>query len=228
VDAFAQKIEERVDRSRGKIRADIAHQRLVAMGYMGSERTSVARSPTRSAAGAEHGRRTRPWVVELGLWMQWDYGDGPTVDGRSTVLFCAWLAWSRYRVVLPLRDHTIASVVMALERALRAFGGAPTYALTDNGKTVSVDHVCGIAVRTPTIVAVGRHHGLTIATCVAADPESKGASDATVRIAKADLVPTDHNLRDASASFGELERACVEFCERVNTREHRITTARRR
>jgi len=57
--------------------------------------------------------------------------------------------------VLALRDRTLASVVMALDRALRAFGGAPTYALTDNEKTVSVDHVWGIAVRHPTIVAVG-------------------------------------------------------------------------
>ena len=66
---------------------------------------------------------------------------------------------------------------------------------TDNEKTVSVDHVCGIAVRNPQIVSVARHYGLTIATCVPADPESKGGSEATVRIAKADLVPTDHNLR---------------------------------
>jgi hypothetical protein len=38
-------------------------------------------------------------------------------------------------------------VVMALDRALRRFGGAPTYALTDNEKTVSTDHIAGIAVR---------------------------------------------------------------------------------
>jgi hypothetical protein len=30
---------------------------------------------------------------------------------------------------------------------------------------------------------------------VPADPQTKGGSEATVRIAKADLVPTDHNLR---------------------------------
>lgn len=169
------KIEEWVDRSRGRIRADVAHQRLVAMGYMGSERTTRrAVADAKRRWRAEHGRTTRPWVAEPGLWMQWDYGDGPIVAGRSTVLFCAWLAWSRYRVVLPLRDRSMASVVMALDRALRAFGGAPTYALTDNEKTVSVDHVCGIAVRNPTIIAVGRHYGVTIATCVPADPESKG------------------------------------------------------
>ena len=106
VDAFAEKIEEWVDRSRGRIRADVAHQRLVAMGYLGSERTTrraVAEAKRRWRA--EHGRRTRPWITEPGLWMQWDYGDGPEVAGRSTVLFCAWLAWSRFRVVLPLWDQ---------------------------------------------------------------------------------------------------------------------------
>jgi transposase len=224
VDAFAAKIEELVDRSRGKIRADKAHEKLVAMGYMGSERT------TRRAVAAakrrwrrEHGRRTRPWIPEPGLWMQWDYGDGPTVAGRSTVLFCAWLAWSRFRVVLPLWDKTMASVVMALDRALRRFGGAPTYALTDNERTVSIDHIAGIAVRHPQIVSVGRHYGVTIATCVPADPESKGGSEATVRIARADLVPTDHNLRAAYEDFARLEAACDALCERVNAREHRVT-----
>jgi transposase len=224
VDGFAVKIEEWVDRSRGKIRADVAHQRLVAMGYRGSERTTRrAVAVAKRAWRAEHGRRTRPWVTEPGLWMQWDYGDGPQVAGRATVLFCAWLAWSRFRVVLPLWDRTMPSVVMALDRTLRAFGGAPSYALTDNERTVSIDQVCGIAVRNPQIVSVGRHYGLTVATCVPADPESKGGSEATVRIATADLVPTEHNLRAAYEDFAELERACAAFGERVNTREHRVT-----
>jgi len=224
VDPFAEKIAEWVERSRGHIRADRAHERLVAMGYVGSERTTrraVAEAKRRWRA--EHGRRTRPWVCEPGLWMQWDYGDGPTVGGRSTVLFCAWLAWSRFRVVLSLWDRTMPSVVMGLDRVLRAFGGAPTYALTDNERTVSVDQVCGIAVRNPQIVSVGRHYGLTVATCVPADPQSKGGSENTVKIAKADLVPTKHNLRAAYESFAELEAACAALGERVNTREHRVT-----
>src|SRR5450755_1835882 len=129
---FAAKIDELVDRSHGQIRADVAHGKLVAIGYLGSERTTrrwVADSKRRWRQ--RHGRRTRPWIPERGLWMQWDYGDGPTVEDRATVLFCAWLAWSRLRVVLPLRDKTMPSVVMALDRALRMFGGAPTYALTE-------------------------------------------------------------------------------------------------
>jgi transposase len=113
--------------------------------------------------------------------MQWDYGDGPVVAGRSTVLFCAWLAWSRFRVVLPPWDKTTPSVVMALDRALRAFGGAPTYALTDNERTVSVDYVCGIAVRNPTIVSVGRHYGLT----------GRDRAQATSRLQRRGSVPSD-------------------------------------
>jgi transposase len=221
---FVAKIDELVERSHGRIRADVAHSKLVALGYEGSARTTrrwVAESKRRWRR--EHGRRTRPWIPEPGLWMQWDYGDGPVVDGRQTVLFCAWLAWSRYRVVVPLRDKTLPSVVIGLDRALRRFDGVPTYALTDNERTVSVDHVCGVAVRNPQIVSVARHYGLTIATCVPADPQSKGGSEATVRIAKADLVPTDHNLRAAYGSFGELEAACEEWMAHVNTRQHRST-----
>jgi transposase len=224
VGPFADKVEELVERSRGKIRADRAHETLVAMGYVGSERTTrraVAEAKRRYRQ--EHGRRTRPWIPEPGLWMQWDYADGPLVSGRSTSLFCAWLAWSRFRVVLPLWDRTLPSVVLALDRTLRRFGGAPTYALTDNERTVTQDQVCGIAVRNPKIVSASRHYGLTIQTCVPADPQSKGGSEATVRIAKADLVPTDHNLRPAYESFAELERECGRLCERVNARQHRVT-----
>ena len=43
------------------------------------------------------------------MWLQYDFGDGPVVDGVKTALFCAWLAWSRFRVVLALRDKTMPS-----------------------------------------------------------------------------------------------------------------------
>ena len=204
VDPFAVKIEELVDRS-GRGSGRIRRTKLVAMGYRGSDRTTrraVAEAKRRWRQ--KHGRRTRPWIPEPGLWLQWDYGDGPVVAARA-VLFCAWLAWSRYRVVVPLRDKTLPSVVIGLDRALRLFDGVPTYALTDNEKTVTVDHVCGIAVRNPTIVKVSRHYGLTIATCGPPTPE-QGRFEATVKIAKADLVPTDHNLRDDYADWRSWSR----------------------
>jgi hypothetical protein len=55
------------------------------------------------------------------------------------------------------------------------------------------------------------------------DPESKGGAEATVRIAKADLVPTEANLREQYACFAELADACLLWCEEVNARRHRAT-----
>ena len=51
--------------------------------------------------------------------------------------------------------------------------------------------------RNARMLEFGKHYGLTIATCVPADPASKGGSENTVKIAKADLVPTEANLLPA-------------------------------
>lgn len=74
----------------------------------------------------------RPWITELGLWLQYDFADGPLVAGRRVALLVAWLAWSRYRVVIALRDRTAPSVFAGLDRIFRIVGGAPTYLLTDD------------------------------------------------------------------------------------------------
>lgn len=227
IDPFVPKIEELVVRSNGKIRADVVHRKIKAMGFEGSGRTTrraVARAKKRLAEGQR--RVFRPWIPEPGLWLQWDWGTGPLISGRPTQLWCAWLAWSRYRVVIPVWDKTLPTVVACMDTTLRRLGGVPTYALTDNEKTVSTDHIAGIVVRNPDIVAAGRHYGLTIRTCVVADPQTKGGSEATVRIAKADLVPTATNLLERYRTFGELEAACKAFCTEVNEREHRETRRR--
>ena len=224
IDEYLPKVEEWVERSKGKIRADVAHDKLVALGFAGSERTTRrAVATVRAAFKAGRVRVHRPWVTEPGMWLQFDYGDGPMIDGVKTVLFCAWLAWSRFRVVLALRDKTMPSVFAALDVTLRKVGGVPTYLLTDNEKTVTVEHVAGIAVRNPQMLAFAEHYGATVHTCEPADPASKGGSESTVKLAKADLVPKDTNLLPAYGSFAELEAACESFCGLVNARVHRVT-----
>jgi hypothetical protein len=47
IDPFREKIEEWVERSRGRVRGDIAHDRLTALGYTGSERSTRRVSPPR-------------------------------------------------------------------------------------------------------------------------------------------------------------------------------------
>lgn len=224
IDDYLDKVEEWVDRSKGKVRADMVHAKLVWLGYTGSERTTRrAVADAKAAYRVGHRRVHRPWVSEPGMWLQYDYGDGPLVDGVKTVLFVAWVAWSRFRVVLALRDKTLPSVFAALDVTFRRIGGVPTYVLTDNEKTVTVEHVAGIPVRNPHLVEWARHYNVTVHTCVPADPASKGGTESSVKLAKADLVPTDANLLGAYESFTDLEAACDAFCELVNTRPHRVT-----
>jgi len=224
IEEFLPKVEEWIERSNGKLRADKAHEKLLLLGYGGSQRTTrraVAQVKKDYRAGRV--RVHRPWVTEPGMWLQYDFGDGPVIDGARTTLFVAWLAWSRFRVVLAIRDKTLPSVMAALDVTLRRLGGAPTYVLTDNEKTVTTAHIAGLPVRNPNMVAFARHYGITIHTCQPCDPASKGGSESSVKIAKADLVPKDTNLLAAYDSFAQLEAACEAFCLQVNARVHRVT-----
>jgi len=105
-------LEEWVERSRGRIRADVVHSKLVALGYAGSERTwrrAVAAVKAHYRLGRV--RVHRPWVTEPGMWLQYDFGDGPLIGGVKTTLFCAWLAWARFRV--GSTDHVQKGGVLA-------------------------------------------------------------------------------------------------------------------
>ena len=75
IDPFPGKVEEWAERSKGKVRAGKVHERLAAMGFAGTERTTrraVAAARARWRAG--HHRTYRPWITEPGLWLQWDWG----------------------------------------------------------------------------------------------------------------------------------------------------------
>jgi len=67
-DAPADKITEWIDRSQGRVRADVVHEKLCALGYKGFERT------TRRVVAAlkrtwrrENARAYRPWLSKPGL-----------------------------------------------------------------------------------------------------------------------------------------------------------------
>lgn len=82
---FTVQIAGWVAESRGKVAADVVHDKLVAMGYGGSARTTRrAVALARTAWRAENRRTYMPWVPEPGGWLQFDYGEGPRVDGRRT------------------------------------------------------------------------------------------------------------------------------------------------
>ncbi|MCW2915402.1 MAG: istA [Actinomycetia bacterium] len=66
IDPFLEKVEEKVEASRGKIRADIVHETLVAMGFTGTERTT-RRTVAEAKKAYKVGRRRvyRPWISSL-------------------------------------------------------------------------------------------------------------------------------------------------------------------
>ena len=221
VDAYRPKIEELVEQSQGQIEARVVFSRLVSMGYEGSRR--VVERVVRACKDdyvAAHRRVHRPLVPSPGQWLQYDFGDGPVVAGQKTILFVAYLPWSKMRFVAPMLDKTLPSVVTVLDRAFRYFGGTPDMVLTDNEKTVTVDNVCSLPVRHHKIVSMARFYGTTIHTCEPYDPATKGGVEASVKVAKADLVPRETNLLGEYECFADLDAACEEFTTSVNTRRH--------
>lgn len=223
-DAYQKHIDQYVTDSKGSIRADEANEWLQRLGYTGSERsTRRAVNLAKRAWRAVNQRVHTPWVTEPGRWLQYDFGDGPVIDGVKTILFVAWLAWSRYRIVIPLRDKSMPSVFAAIDQGFRIIGGAPTYVLTDNEKTVTAMHIAGIPVRNKQAVTFAKYYSVSLLTCEPADPASKGRVENAVKVAKADLVPKDTNLREEYESFAQLVQACDEFMTMVNDRVHRTT-----
>lgn len=76
-EAFAEKITEWIERSSGRVRADVVHDKLAAMGYRGSPRTT--RRVVAALKATHHHDRHRlykPWITEPGAWLQYDFGTG--------------------------------------------------------------------------------------------------------------------------------------------------------
>ena len=71
IDEFLPKLEEWMEHSRGKVRADKAHEKLLALGYAGSERTTRrAVAAARREFQVGRVRVHRPWVTEPGMWLR--------------------------------------------------------------------------------------------------------------------------------------------------------------
>lgn len=64
-DPYRAKVDEWLEGLRGKVRADICHAKLGALGYIGSERTTRGDVATAKKA-CRQGRVYRPWVPETG------------------------------------------------------------------------------------------------------------------------------------------------------------------
>jgi transposase len=224
IDAFRGKIEELVARSDGRIRADVVHQRLVAMGFTGSDRgTRRAVAEAKAAWQAGHRLLARPWAAEPGMWLQFGWSEGPRVSGRRTQLFCGWLPWSRYRLIVPTWDRTRAELRSAMDTTLRGLGGAPAYLVGNDARMLTIDPATGASIVHPELLAIGRYYGCQVAGCQPFTSVGTGGGEHAVKIARDDLAPTTTNLLAGYDSFVELARACALWCEQNNGRQLRKT-----
>jgi len=219
IDPWMGEIDERVERSHAKIRADRAFDKLKALGFEGSERT-VRRAEVEANCRRGWRRVRRPWMPEPGMWAQWDWGAGPVIAGRRTSLFCAWLAWSRFQVVAPTRDRALVTVIGCVDRAMRVFGRALTFWLTDNERTVTIDHVAGIAMHHPEMSAAitgSRWRRVCRQTRV----QRRLGSDGEGRQGRSSA--HRRQLAQHYTSWAELAEACDAWAAHINSREHRVT-----
>ncbi|MFE5371194.1 hypothetical protein [Streptomyces mirabilis] len=130
------------------------------------------------------------------MWLQLDWGEGPKVAAPSCS--APGCPGPGSGVVIPAWEQTLGPLVACLDATLRRLGRVPCYVLADNPRTVTIDRVAGIAVHHPEIAAAAK------STCEPFDPKSKDDVEATVRIAKADLVLTTANLRREYGPFAAL------------------------
>ena len=84
IDDWRDVLEGWVADSKGKIRGDKAHEKLLQLGYTGTDRTTRrALAEIKSQWRLGNTRVHRPWITEPGLWLQYDFADGPIVAGTQ-------------------------------------------------------------------------------------------------------------------------------------------------
>ena len=177
-------IAERVRSSDGRISAKRLLPVAQAAGYAGSAR-NFRRAVAAAKSDWRRQRRVyRPWQPTPGehLVMDWT----PVADGWQ--VFCAVLAWSRWRFVRLARDQRAAITMGFLAECFEELGGVPAVVLTDRMGCLKGAVVANVMVPTPEYVRFATHFGFRPDFCEAADPESKGMVEALCRYVQVDLV----------------------------------------
>lgn len=204
-------IEERVRQTDGRISAKRLLSEARTAGYEGSAR-NLRRAVARAKAGWRRRRRMfRPWVPRPGEHLVIDWG----TEGGLQV-FCAVLAWSRFRFVGFATDQRRSTTLRLLAECFEALGGVPAVVLSDRMGCLKATTVAGVVVPHPDYVRFAAHYGFRPDFCEPADPESKGMVESLVGYAKSDLVVGLGPFRDV----GEANEAAPRWCEEINGRLH--------
>jgi len=212
-DAVTGLVAERVGKTAGRISAKRLLPAARAAGYGGSDRNfrrlvAVQKQLWRR----DHHRGRRPAVWSPGEHLVIDWGS----EGRLHV-FCAVLAWSRFRFTRFAADERAETTLGMLAECFEVLGGVPGKVLADRMGCLKGGVVANVVVPTAEYVRFAAHYGFRPDFCEAADPESKGIVENLVGYAKRDLMVPGAPFAGLAAANAAAESWCTEVNAAVHS-----------
>lgn len=204
-------IRQRVKSTAGLISAKRLLPQAKAAGYTGSAR-NFRRAVSQAKKDFRLRRRVyRPWIPSPGEHLVIDWSPAGGLQ-----MFCAVLAWSRYRFVRFATNQTRETTLRLLAECLEELGGVPAVVLADRMACLKAGVVANVVVPHPEYLRFAAHYGFRPDFCEAADPESKGVVENLVRYADYDLA-----IPAGGWSTPELANPDAEvWCAEVNDQLH--------
>jgi hypothetical protein len=212
-DVVRDLVVARVDKTHGRISAKRLLPEARAGGFAGSARNfrrlvALTKAEWRST----HHRGRRPAV--------WAPGDTLVIDWGSQGdlhVFCAVLAWSRWRFVRFAADERADTTLAMLASCFEELGGVPKVVLADRMACLRGGVVANVVVPTPDYVRFATHYRFRPDFCEGGDPASKGIVENLVGYAKSDLVvPAELDVD----RLAEANDAAMVWCQEVNEALH--------
>ncbi len=219
-DAVAELVTERVEKSQGRISAKRLLPVARAAGYEGSGRNFRRLVAQLKAVWRSHnhsGRRPAVWSPGEYLVIDW------TQAAPGLFLFCAVLAFSRWRFVRFATDQKASTTLALIAEAMAAIGGVPARVLADRMACLKGGVVANVVVPTPDYVRVASHYGFAPDFCHANDPQSKGIVENLCGYAQRDLaVPllTQAATSSTPVDLRAANTAATAWCAEVNAAVH--------
>jgi transposase len=205
-DAVAGLVAERVKKTSGRISAKRLLPAARAAGYAGSPRNFRRLvADAKQEWRREHHRGRQPAVWSPGEHLVIDWG----AEGGLHV-FCAVLAWCRFRFVRFAADEHAETTLAMLAECFEVLGGVPGKVLADRMGCPKGGVVANVVVPTAEYVRFAGHYGFRPDFCEAADPESKGIVENLVGYAKSDLMVPQVPFVDLAAANVQAAAWCTE------------------
>lgn len=211
-DRVVELVRSRVQTTKGRISAKRLLPAARTAGYAGSARNfrRLVAAEKRAWRSSHHrGRRPAVWAPGEVLVIDWGSEGGLHV-------FCAVLAWSRFRFVRFAADERAETTLALLAECFEELGGVPSVVLADRMACLKGAVVANKVVPTPAYVRFATHYGFRPDFCQGGDPESKGIVEHLVGYAKADLLVPQAPFADLAAA----NRAARAWCIEVNAARH--------